>query len=243
MAGGGVAVGRLAGVGVVVVMAVSLPGGGLPSGVAVLVERGRDGGRSPRPNDRVLGAQARSVTGVLHGRDVERARLAALLDAARGGRAGALLVHGEPGVGKSALLEDLVATAGDDVQVLRAQGVESEAPLAFAALHRLLRPVLGMLDRLPAPQARALRVAFGLADDVTVEPFLVALATLSLLTEAAEDATVLCVIDDAQWLDQATAEAVLVASRRLGADRVAVVFAARDGEGRTFAPDGIPAVR
>ncbi len=97
------------------------------------------------------------------------------------------------------------------MQVLRAQGVESEAPLPFAALHRLLRPVLGILDRLPAPQARALRAAFGQADDVTVEPFLAALATLSLLTEAAEDATVLCVIDDAQWLDQATADAVLVA--------------------------------
>ena len=179
---------------------------------------------------------------MLHGRDDERARLAALLDGARGGHAGTLLLHGEPGVGKSALLDDLVATAGDDVQVLHAQGVESEAPLPFAALHRLLRPVLGILDRLPAPQARALRAAFGEADDVAVEPFLAALATLSVLTEAAEDATVLCVIDDAQWLDQATADAVLVASRRLGADRVAVVFAARDDEGRTFAPDGVPTV-
>ncbi|MEP6760051.1 MAG: AAA family ATPase [Sporichthyaceae bacterium] len=185
---------------------------------------------------------SRSVTKVLHGRGDESARLATLLDDARGGRAGTLLLHGEPGVGKSALLEDLVATAGADVQVLRAQGVESEAPLPFAALHRLLRPVLGILDRLPAPQARALRAAFGQADDVTVEPFLAALATLSLLTEAAEDATVLCVIDDAQWLDQATADAVLVATRRLGADRVAVVFAARDGAGHTFAPDGVPTV-
>jgi DNA-binding CsgD family transcriptional regulator len=179
---------------------------------------------------------------VLHGRGDERARLATLLDDARGGRAGSLLLHGEPGVGKSALLEDLVATAGDDVRVLRAQGVESEAPLPFAALHRLLRPVLVILDRVPAPQARALRAAFGEADDVAVEPFLAALATLSVLTEAAEDATVLCVVDDAQWLDQATVDAVLVAARRLGADRVAVVFAARDGEGHAFAPDGVPAV-
>jgi DNA-binding CsgD family transcriptional regulator len=182
------------------------------------------------------------VTGVLHGRDVERARLAALLDGARTGRAGILVVHGEPGAGKSALLDDLVASAGNDVRVLRTQGVESEAPLAFAALHRLLRPVLRTLDRLPAPQARALQVAFGLADDVTVDPFLVALATLSMLTETAENTTVLCVIDDAQWLDQASAQAVLVASRRLGADRVAVVFAARDGDVRTFAPDGVPAL-
>ena len=179
---------------------------------------------------------------MLHGRDAERARLAALLDVARHGHAGTLLLHGEPGVGKSALLEDLVSNAGSDVQVLRTQGVESEAPLAFAALHRLLRPVLGTIDRLPAPQARALRAAFGQEDDVSVQPFLVALATLSMLTEAAEDTPLLCVIDDAQWLDQATADALLVASRRLGADRVAVVFAARDGEGRTFAPDDVPSV-
>ena len=134
------------------------------SGVAVLAERGRTGPWSPRPNGRVsLSAVAArcSVGDVLHGRDDERARLATLLDDARGGRAGTLLLHGEPGVGKSALLEDLVATAGSDVRVLRAQGVESEAPLPFAALHRLLRPVLGILDRLPAPQARALRAAFG----------------------------------------------------------------------------------
>jgi DNA-binding CsgD family transcriptional regulator len=179
---------------------------------------------------------------VLHGRDAERARLAALLTDARAGHAGTLLLHGEPGVGKSALLDDLVATAGDDVRVLRAQGVESEAPLPFAALHRLLRPALGVLDRLPAPQATALRAAFGQMEDVTVEPFLAALATLSVLTEAAEDAPVLCVLDDAQWLDQATTAAVLVAARRLGADRVAVVFAARDDEGHAFAPDGVPAV-
>jgi DNA-binding CsgD family transcriptional regulator len=87
---------------------------------------------------------------------------------------------------------------------------------------------------------RALRAAFGLADDVTVGPFLVALATLSMLTETAENTTVLCVVDDAHWLDQASAQAVLVVSRRLGADRVAVVFAARDGDERTFAPDGVP---
>ncbi|MDQ1620520.1 MAG: hypothetical protein QOE19_3089, partial [Actinomycetota bacterium] len=179
---------------------------------------------------------------MLYGRDAERASLAALLEDARQGKAGTLLLHGDPGVGKSALLEDLVANTGSDVRVLRTQGLESEAPLAFAALHRLLRPVLGHLERLPGPQASALRIAFGQENDVTVQPFLVALATLSMLTEAAEDAPVLCVIDDAQWLDQATADAILVASRRLGADRVAVVFAARDGEGRTFAPDDLPSV-
>ena len=184
-----------------------------------------------------------SVSDVLHGRDAESGRLRTLLDNARNGHAGTLLLHGEPGVGKSALLEDLVAAAGADVQLLRAQGVESESPLPFAALHRLLRPVLGVLDRLPTPQARALRAAFGEVDDVTVEPFLAALAILSLLTEAAEDATVLAVIDDAQWLDRASADALLVAARRLGADRVAVVLAARDGDGTSFAPEGVPSVR
>jgi DNA-binding CsgD family transcriptional regulator len=179
---------------------------------------------------------------VLHGRDAELARLVALLDGARAGPSGTLLLHGDPGVGKSALLEELVAQAGSDVRVLRTQGVESERPPAFAALHRLLRPVLGLVERLPAPQARSLRAAFGQQDADSVQPFLVALATLSMLTEAAEDAPVLCVVDDAQWLDQATCDAVLVASRRLGADRVAVVFAARDGEGRTFSPDGVPAL-
>jgi DNA-binding CsgD family transcriptional regulator len=136
------------------------------------------------------------------------------------------------------------------VCILRTQGVESEAPLAFAALHRLLRPVLGLLDRLPSPQARCLRIAFGLEsepqfgdrDTATLQPFLVALGTLSMLTEAAEAMTVLCLVDDAQWLDQATADALLVASRRLGADQVAVVFAARDGEGRAFTPDGVPSL-
>ncbi len=177
---------------------------------------------------------------MLHGRDAEQARLAGLLVGASGGRAGTLVLHGEPGVGKSALLDALVADAGHGWLVLRTQGVESEAPLAFAALHRLLRPVLGLLDRLPGPQARALRSVFGQEDADMMPPFLVALATLSLLTEAAEDTPVLCVVDDAQWLDQATADALLVASRRLGADRVAVVFAARDGAGRTFAPDDIP---
>src|SRR5690242_16680321 len=85
--------------------------------------------------------------GVLHGRDAERARLAGVLNDARAGRAGTLLVRGEPGAGKSALLDDLAANAGSDVCLLRTQGVEAEAPLPFAALHRLLRPVLGLLDR------------------------------------------------------------------------------------------------
>ena len=125
--------------------------------------------------------------------------------------------------------------------MLRTAGVESESPLPYAALHRLLRPVTDF-DRLPAPQARALRVAFGLEDGPTVEPFLVGVATLSVLTDAAEpDATVLCVVDDAHWLDSASADALLFAARQLAADPVAMVFAARTGEtgGRGLRPDRV----
>jgi DNA-binding CsgD family transcriptional regulator/tetratricopeptide (TPR) repeat protein len=179
---------------------------------------------------------------VLHGRQPERAQLAALLHEAGQGRAGALVVHGEPGAGKSALLDDLVAGAVG-ARVVRTQGLESEAPLAFAALHRLLRPLPALRDRLPAPQARALRVAFGEEEGAAVDPFLVAVATLSALTEAAEDRPVLCVVDDAHWLDDASANALLFVARRLQADRVAMVFGARDAEDRIFHHDGVPALQ
>ena len=178
---------------------------------------------------------------MLHGRGVELARLSALIEDARGGTAGSVVVHGEPGVGKSALLAEVLSTASD-VRVLRTQGLESESPLAFAALHRLLRPVLGLLERLPEPQAHALGVAFG-QEVGTVDPFLVAVATLSMLTEAAEEQPVVCVIDDAHWLDSASTDALLFATRRLEADRVAMVFAARDTDNRTFAPDGVASLR
>jgi DNA-binding CsgD family transcriptional regulator len=172
---------------------------------------------------------------------VELARLVALIEGARAGTAGSLVVHGEPGVGKSALLAEVLTTVGD-VRVLRTQGLESESPLAFAALHRLLRPILGLAERLPEPQARALGVAFG-QQVGKVEPFLVGVATLSMLTEAAEDQAVVCVVDDAHWLDSASTDALLFATRRMEADPVAMVFAARDTDDRTFAPEGVPALR
>lgn len=162
-------------------------------------------------------------------------RLVALLDQARGGTGAALVVRGEPGVGKSALLSDLTALAqqpaeGGSMRVLRTAGVESESPMPYAALHRLLRPAV-RLDRLPSPQARALRVVFGLADGPPVEPFLVGLATLSVLTDVAQpDRPLLVVVDDAHWLDSASAEALLFAARQLGPDPVAMVFAARTGD-------------
>ncbi len=172
------------------------------------------------------------------GRTTERAFLADLVDKARHGQAGCLVLRGEPGVGKSALVDELVGLAGD-AWVLRTQGLEVEAPLAFAALHRLLRPLTGLREQLPRPQARALRVAFGEEDGPSVEPFLVAIATLSLLTAAAEERLVVCVIDDAHWLDPITAEALLFCARRIDADRVLMVFAARDGTERPFRADGL----
>ncbi|WP_107772755.1 helix-turn-helix transcriptional regulator [Nocardioides sediminis] len=178
---------------------------------------------------------------MLVGRESERALLGALVERARHGTAGSVVVRGEPGVGKSALLDALVADAGE-ATVLRAQGFEAEAPLAFAALHRLLRPLGRLRDDLPAPQARALRVAFGEEDGPSVEPFLVGVATLSLLTAAAEERLVVCVVDDAHWLDPATAGSLLFCARRLGADRVALVFAAREATGDMFEASGLPEV-
>ncbi|WP_041369665.1 helix-turn-helix transcriptional regulator [Nakamurella multipartita] len=175
---------------------------------------------------------------MLVGREPERQLLGALVEGARRGLAGTLVVRGEPGVGKSALLEELVA--GADATVLRTQGVAVEAPLVFAALHRLLRPLARLHARLPEPQARALRIVFGEEAGGSVEPFLVGVATLSLLTSAAEENLVLCVVDDAHWLDPATAGALLFCARRLGADRVAMVFAARDGAWGSFDAHGLP---
>lgn len=171
--------------------------------------------------------------GMLYGRDSECALVMTLLDEARASRGGALVLRGQPGVGKSALLADAVARA-EGMRVLRTQGIESESPLLFAALQRLLRPILRRIDMLPVPQSRALRAAFGEEEAAGGDRFLVFLAALSLLAEAAEHAPVLCVVDDAHWLDDASTAALLFAARRLQAERVAVLFAARDGDPRRF---------
>lgn len=168
--------------------------------------------------------------------------LDSLIAGARSGRAGALAVLGEAGAGKSSLLAEATADLYA-VRVFRTQGVESEAPLAYAALHRLLRPLEGLLTKLPVPQARALGVAFGLEEGEVPEPFLVALGTLSVLTEAAEDYPVVCVVDDAHWLDDASADALRFVARRMDADRVAMLFGVREGDRRTFATEGIPTLR
>ncbi|WP_448640911.1 helix-turn-helix transcriptional regulator [Geodermatophilus sp. URMC 63] len=178
---------------------------------------------------------------MLAGRDAERAEIAALLDAARAGTGGTLVVRGVAGSGKSALLADTVAAAAGSapsgLRVLRTSGVESESPLAFAALQRLLWPLRGKIGALPAPQQAALRAALGEAEG-NGDRFLTFLGTLSLLADAADDAPVLAVVDDAHWLDDASAAALLFCARRLQAERVVLLFAARDGEAHAFdAPD------
>ncbi|MDL4817330.1 ATP-binding protein [Actinomadura opuntiae] len=175
---------------------------------------------------------------VLFGRSVEQAELDRLIEGVRAGVSAALVVRGEAGIGKSALL-DYAAACADGLRVLRGVGVESEAELPFSALHLLLRGELGRVGALPAPQAAALRGALGLASADGRDRFLIGLAVLSLLAELAEDAPVLCLVDDAQWLDRASAEALLFAARRLGADKIGMVFAAR-GDGRGFPAAGLP---
>ncbi|NMR31627.1 AAA family ATPase [Crystallibacter degradans] len=178
---------------------------------------------------------------MIQGRARERAVIAGLIEEARASRGNALVIHGLPGVGKSTLLSDAVADA-EDLRVLRTRGIESESPLAFAALHRLLRPVMSYTERLPEPQAHALKAAFGEIATESVDRFLIFLAALSLLAEAAEHQPVLAVIDDAQWLDDVSAAALLFVARRLDAERVAVLFAARDGDERQFDYGDLPAL-
>ncbi|MCC6497522.1 MAG: AAA family ATPase [Propionibacteriaceae bacterium] len=175
---------------------------------------------------------------MLVGRGPERAALLGLLARARAGEGAALVLRGDPGIGKTALLNDLVESRGD-VLVLRTRGVESESPLAFAALHRLLLPLSSRVAELPSPQARALARAFGSGDgEGPDERFLVFLAALTLLTEAAQEHPLLCVIDDAHWLDDASLAALLFIARRVEFSSVALLFAVRDGESRTVdAPD------
>ena len=164
---------------------------------------------------------------MLLGRLPERAALSQLLDGARAGRSGVLVVRGEPGIGKTALLDWAVESAAG-LRVVRVAGVESEMELAFAALQQLCAPMLDKLDGLPDPQRAALGVAFGLDTGAVPDRFLVGLAVLSLLSEAAERQPLLCVVDDAQWLDRASAQALGFVARRLLAEPVALVFAARE---------------
>jgi AAA ATPase domain len=167
---------------------------------------------------------------MLLGRLAEQAALGQLLEAARGGRSGVLVVYGEAGVGKTALLEDAVASAAG-MRIARVAGIESEMELAYAALQQLCAQMLDGLDRLPDPQREALGVVFGLRAGEAPDRFLVGLAALSLLADAANEQPLLCVIDDAQWLDRASAQAMGFVACRLFAEQAALVVATREPGG------------
>ncbi|PWU24098.1 MAG: hypothetical protein C5B48_07495 [Candidatus Rokuibacteriota bacterium] len=177
--------------------------------------------------------------GMFVGREEERRALDALLDDANGERSAVLVVRGEPGIGKSALLEYATEQAGA-MRVLRCVGIEAEHELPFAGMHQLVRPCLDLIDRLPGPQAGALRNALGLGYDPVEDRFLVSLGLLSLLAEACDDGPVLCCVDDAQWLDRPSAEALTFAARRFEAEPIAVLIAVREGELRRFDAPGLP---
>jgi len=199
---------------------------------------------------------------MLHGRDAERSVIDGLLAGARAGRSDVLLIRGEAGIGKTALLDYAAAAAGAapvtvpgsagaggavrpgtaGFRVIRGAGVESEAELPFAGLHVLIGSALDRRSSLPGPQRDALDAAFGLRRAGSRDRFLVGLAVLSLLAELAEDGPLLCLVDDAHWLDRASAEALVFAARRLGAEGIAVIFTARDHDAPFPAP-GLPVLR
>lgn len=162
----------------------------------------------------------------LIGRRDERALLDEVLAAIRAGNSRALVIHGEPGVGKSVLL-DYLAEQASSCRVMRTAGVQSEREFPFAALHQLCAPLLDRLARLPAPQRDALQTAFGVATGPPPDRFLIGLAVLSLLSEAPDQQPLICLIDDEQWLDPASAQVLAFVARRLLAESVGLIFAAR----------------
>jgi DNA-binding CsgD family transcriptional regulator len=179
------------------------------------------------------------LRGTLIGRGEECGEVERLLENARSGSSGSLVVRGEAGIGKTSLLEH-AAEWSHGLLVLRATGVDAESDLAFAGLYGLVRPVLAKLGQLFEPQASALAGALGIAPSTDPDRLLVSAAVLSLLAAAAEDQPLLCLIDDAQWLDRPSADALVFTARRLRAERVAMLFAAREGDARQFPAVGLP---
>jgi DNA-binding CsgD family transcriptional regulator len=167
------------------------------------------------------------ATGVLRGRRTESAVLAEVISAVRQGESRTLVVRGDAGVGKTALLDHALESA-TDLRVLRAAGVESEMELPFAVLHQLCAPMLDVLGRLPDPQREALSIVFGRSAGPRPDPFMVGLAVLSLTSEIAAERPLLCVVDDSQWLDKATAQTLTLVARRLRAEAVGLIFGARE---------------
>jgi DNA-binding CsgD family transcriptional regulator len=163
----------------------------------------------------------------LAGRGPESARLDRLLADAQAGQSAALVLRGEPGIGKTALL-GYAAERAAGFHVVRAAGAESEMELPFASLHQLCGPILGGLGRLPSPQRDALGTAFGLSSGAQPDRFLIGLAVLGLLSDTAEEQPLLCLVDDAQWLDRSSAQVLAFVARRLQAESVVLLFAERE---------------
>lgn len=186
------------------------------------------GGLAPARRSIGLGPmEALSVASLL-GRTEDCARLNQLAVGVREGRSGVLVVRGEAGIGKTSLLDYLIGAVGD-CRVLRAAGVESEMELAYAGLHQFCGGMIGARERLPGPQREALEVAFGIRGGEAPDRFMVGLAVLGLLSEAADEQPQVCLVDDVQWLDQVSAQTLAFVGRRLLAERIALVFAVRDG--------------
>src|SRR5713226_6382308 len=179
---------------------------------------------------------------MLLGRERERQALERVLADAREGRSGVLALVGEPGIGKSSLLDEVAGSAAG-MRVLRARGIESEAQVPFGGLLELLRPALSAVDRIPPPQAAALESALALRPGSAQDRFAVGAATLSLLAAYADEAPLLVLVDDAHWLDGSSAEALLFAVRRLVADPIAVVIAAREDEPSLLDGADLPVLR
>ena len=163
---------------------------------------------------------------MLLGRDQERAALDGLIEAAGNGLSGVLVLHGEAGMGKTALLEYSIESASG-LLVTRITGLEAERELSFAALHRLLQPSLDRMNSLPQPQRDGLNSALGLASHAVADPFLIGLATLTLLADRATERGLLCIIDDSQWIDRESLQAIAFAARRLQADGIVILFGIR----------------
>ena len=182
--------------------------------------------------------EGRAISELLD-RTTETAALEEVLAAVRDGLSGVLVLRGDAGIGKTVLLE-WAAGQAHDMQLARVAGIQAEMGMGFAGLHQLLVPFLGGLDGLPRPQRQALGSAFGLVAGPAPDRFLVGLAALTLLTDAAAGRPVLCLMDDAQWLDQVSVEVLGFVARRLYADRVGMLFTVREGEGQAAALAGLP---
>jgi predicted ATPase len=184
----------------------------------------------------------REVTVGLVGREAQLRAIDAVL-AGLSARGDALLLRGDAGIGKSSILAEAGERArGQGMVVLGATGVQSEAKLPFAGLHQLLRPILGDIERLPSRQHTALQAAFGMIDEAAPDPFLIGLATLDVLSDVASTSPVLVLIDDAQWIDPATSDAIFFVARRIASDPVVVLAATRDGIRSRFDQAGWPEI-